>query len=62
MDDERLGSKAAKKRQKPSNKRKKKSVEEKTLSMPVKGLSVKQRKMHKELQVRMLFDTSTVKH
>ena len=63
-DDERLGGKAAEnspKRQKPSNKRKKKSVEEKMLSKPVKDLSAKQRKTCKELQVSVLFDTSTVK-
>lgn len=62
MDDKRLGSEEAEKKQKPSNKRKKKSVEEKMLSKPVKDLTVKQRKMCKELQVHMLFDTSTVKH
>ena len=63
-DDERLGSEAAEnspKRRKPSNKRKKKSVEEKMLSKPVKDLSAKQRKTRKELQVSVLFDTSTVK-
>jgi hypothetical protein len=63
-DDERVGSEAAEnspKRRKPSNKRKKKSVEEKMLSKPVKDLRAKQRKTRKELQVRVLFDTSTVK-
>jgi len=63
-DDERVGSEAAEnspKRRKPSNKRKKKSVEEKMLSKPVKDLRAKQRKTRKELQVRVLFDTTTVK-